>query len=92
MEINEVIIICPDFKGFRVSFKVMAEEFKGVNDSEEFFIINIIVLFCGEEQFKEVGDRVLIIEEVGLFLDSTHGKIYYNIKHMIGNWSPRSPR
>ena len=49
MEVNKVIVIRPDFKGFRVSFKVVAEGFKGADDSKKFFVVNVIILFYGEE-------------------------------------------
>ena len=48
-EIREIIIVCPYFKRFRVAFKVVAESFECVNDCEEFFIVDIVVLFHGLE-------------------------------------------
>ena len=48
-EIDEVVVVCPDLKGFWVSFKVVVEGFKGMNDSKEFFVMNIIILFCRKE-------------------------------------------
>jgi hypothetical protein len=73
--VNEVIVICPDLKGFRVSFKVVAEGFKGMDDGKEFFVMNVIILFCGKEQLGEIGNWVPAIEKVGLFQNSTHGEI-----------------
>ena len=34
-----------DFEGDRVAFEVVSEGFKGLNNSKEFFVVNIIVLF-----------------------------------------------
>jgi hypothetical protein len=48
-EIDEVIMVFPDFKGFGVSFKVVAEGFKSANNGEEFFIVDVIILFGWEE-------------------------------------------
>jgi hypothetical protein len=74
-EIDKIIVVCPDFKGFRVSFKVVAKGFKGMDDSEEFFVMNIVILFCREEQLGKIGDWVPAIEKVKLFKNSTHGKV-----------------
>ena len=44
-EVREVIMVCPYFKGFGVAFEIVAEGFKGTNNSEEFFIVDVVVLF-----------------------------------------------
>ena len=44
MEVNEIIVICPDLKGFRVFFKVMTEGFKGADDGKKFFVMNVVIL------------------------------------------------
>ena len=49
LKIDEIVVVCPDFKGFRVSFQVVAEGFKGVNNGKEFFIVDVIILFSWEE-------------------------------------------
>jgi hypothetical protein len=49
LEIDEVIVVCPDFKGFGVAFQVVAEGFEGMDNGKKFFIINIVILFCREE-------------------------------------------
>jgi hypothetical protein len=74
-EIDKVIVICPDFKGFRVPFKVMAKGFKGMDDGEELFVMNIIILFSREEQLGEVSNGVPMVKKVGLFENCTHGKV-----------------
>jgi len=45
MEVGEIVMVCPDFKGLRVALKVMAKKFKGIDDSKEFLIMDIVVLF-----------------------------------------------
>jgi hypothetical protein len=49
-EIDEIIVVRPDFKGFRMSFKVVTEGFKGANNSEKFLIMDIVILFSWEER------------------------------------------
>ncbi len=44
-KVGEIVMVCPDFKGLRVTLKVMVEKFKGMDDSEEFLVMDIIVLF-----------------------------------------------
>ena len=77
VEINKVIVVSPDFKGFRVSFKVVAEGFKGADNSEEFFVMNVIILFGRKEGLGEIRNRVPMVKKVGLFKNSSHGKITY---------------
>ena len=74
-KVDEVIVICPDLKGFRVFFKVVAEGFKGMDDGKEFFVVNVIILFGGEEQLGEISDRVPTVKKVGLFENCAHGKV-----------------
>jgi hypothetical protein len=38
-------MIRPDFKGFKMAFKIVTEGFKGADNGKEFFIVDIIVLF-----------------------------------------------
>ena len=45
VEIREVVMVSPYFKRFQVAFKVVAEGFKCMNDREEFFIMDVVVLF-----------------------------------------------
>ena len=44
VEVGKIVMICPDFKRNRVSFKVMSEGFKGTNDGKEFLVMDVIVL------------------------------------------------
>ena len=49
VEVDEIIVVCPDFKGFRVSFEVVVEGFESANNGKEFFIVDVIVLFGWEK-------------------------------------------
>jgi hypothetical protein len=48
-EIDKIIVVHPDFEGFGMSFKIVVEGFKGADNGEEFFIMDIIILFSWEE-------------------------------------------
>ena len=75
VEIDEIIVVHPDFKGFRMSFKVVTEGFKGMNNGEKFLIMDIVILFSWEEQLGEVSDRMPAVKKVGLFKNSSHSKV-----------------
>jgi hypothetical protein len=49
VEIDEIIVVHPDFEGVGMFFEVVAEGFKGMDNGKEFFIMDIIILFSGEE-------------------------------------------
>jgi len=68
-------MVCPDFKGFGVSFKVVAEGFKSTDNGEEFFIMDVIVLFGWEERLREVHNRVPLVKKVRLFENSSHSEV-----------------
>ena len=42
-EVGKVIVIRPYLKGVRMTLEVMAESFEGANDSEEFFVVDVVV-------------------------------------------------
>ena len=44
VEVGKIVIICPDFKKNRVSFKVMLKGFKGMNDGKKFLVMDVVVL------------------------------------------------
>ena len=66
-EVSEVVVVGPDFKRVRSTFKVVSEEFEGADDGKEFFVVDVVVLFCGNEGVGIEGDRVPAVEFVGLF-------------------------
>src|SRR5712672_3183492 len=45
LEVGEVIVIGPYFKGVRMTLEVMVESFEGTNDSKEFFVVDVVVEF-----------------------------------------------
>ena len=51
-EIGEVVMVGPDFERLRMSFKVVAEVFKGADDGEEFFVVDVVVLFSWHMDFE----------------------------------------
>src|SRR5712672_3385440 len=74
-EIGEVIVVGPYFKGFRMTLKVMAESFEGANDSEEFFVVDVVVQFGRLHRLGEESNRVPAVEEVGLFKNGTESEV-----------------
>ena len=46
-KVGEVVVIRPDFERFRVALEVMTESFKGTNDGEEFFVMDVVVELRG---------------------------------------------
>jgi hypothetical protein len=60
-------MIRPDFKGFKMAFKIVTEGFKGADNGKEFFIVDIIVLFWWLQGFWVVHDGVPPVEKVWLF-------------------------
>ena len=44
-KIDQIAMIGPNFKVIVPSFQVMAKNFQGANNGEEFFIMNFIVVF-----------------------------------------------
>ena len=75
VEIDEIIMVRPDFKGFRMSFEVVAEGFKSANDSQEFFVVDVVILFSREERLGEVRDGVPSVKKVQLFENGSHSKV-----------------
>ena len=75
LEIGKVIVVGPYFKGVRMTLEVMTESFEGANDSEEFFVVDVVVEFGRLHGFGEESNRVPAIEEVGLFKNGTKSKV-----------------
>jgi hypothetical protein len=53
VEVDEIIVVCPDFKGFRMSFKVVMEGFKGANNGKEFLIMDIVICSAGRSDLEK---------------------------------------
>ena len=43
MKVSKVVVVGPNFENLGVSFKVILPVFKGFDNGEEFFIINVVV-------------------------------------------------
>ena len=44
-KVGQIIVVGPDFEGNRVSFKVVAKGFEGLYNGQEFFVMDVVVLF-----------------------------------------------
>ena len=55
------------------SVEVVLPGFQGVDDSEEFLVIDVIVSFCWREQLGEVRAGMPIAIRVGVEQDGTRG-------------------
>src|SRR5712672_2694746 len=58
-----------------MTLEVMSESFEGANDSEEFFVVDVVVEFGRLHGFGEESNRVPSIEKVGLFKNGTKSKV-----------------
>ena len=74
-EVGEVVVVHPDFKKLRMSFKVVTEGFKGMDDGKKFFVVDVVILFDREHGFRVKGDRVPAVERVRLFEDIAKSKV-----------------
>ena len=75
VEVGEVIMVSPDFEGNFVAFEVVSEVFKGADDGEEFFVMNVVIEFGWIEGLREKGDWVPGVKGVRLFEDRAEGKV-----------------
>src|SRR5712672_2869831 len=75
LEVGEVIVIGPYFKGVRMTLEVMAESFEGANDSKEFFVVDVVVELGRLHGFGEESNRVPSVEKVGLFENGTESEV-----------------
>ena len=64
MEVLEVSVVGPDLKGLGVTFQIVAKFFEGAYDSEEFLVVDIVVLLSVEEGLRVEGNRVPTVEDV----------------------------
>src|SRR5712672_592291 len=58
-----------------MTLEVMAESFKGVNDSEEFFVVDVVVELRRLHGFGEESNRVPSVEKVRLLKNGTESKV-----------------
>ena len=45
LKVGKVVVVSPDFEGNRVSFEVVSKGFEGLHDGQEFFVMDVVVLF-----------------------------------------------
>ena len=64
-------MIGKDLDGERGTVEVMSPGLEGTDDSQEFSVINVIVLFCWGKGLREVGTGVPFTVRVGLEKDGT---------------------
>jgi len=74
-EIEKVSMVQPNFKDISATFKIMVKGSKSTDNGKEFLIMNSVILFRRLKGLGKVSNRVPSIEKVGLFQDSTSGKI-----------------
>ena len=74
-EVSEVVVVGPDFKCLGVPFEVVTEGFESAYDGQEFFVVDVVVLFGWLHGFGVKGDGVPSVQGVGLFEDGAEGEI-----------------
>ena len=72
-EVRQVFVICEDLDGKWGSMEVVPPGFQGMDDGEELLVIDVIILFCGDERLGEIGTGVPITVSVSLEENSTRG-------------------
>ena len=60
MEVGEVLVVSEDLDGKWGSVEVVPPGFQSSDDSEEFPVIDVVVMFYRREQLGEVGAGVPI--------------------------------
>ena len=54
MEIHQVLVVSEDLNGEWGPMEVVPPGFQGMDDGEEFLVIDVIILFHRDEQLREV--------------------------------------
>ena len=62
-------MVQPHFNSVFLSFEIVTEYFKGINNGKEFFVVNFIVSFHGLKGLGMISNRVPMIEGIWLFKD-----------------------
>ena len=66
MEVGGVFMVSEDLYRERGSMEVVSPGFQGTNDSKEFSVVDVVVLFYWGEQLGEVGTGVPFAVRVSL--------------------------
>ena len=70
-EVRQVFVIGEDLDGKGGTVEVMSPGFEGMDDGQEFSVVNIIVSFCWGEGLREVGTGMPFAIRVSLEKDGT---------------------
>ena len=70
-EVGEVLVISDNLHWKGRAMEVMVPRLQGADDSKEFPVIDVVVLFCGGERLREIGTWVPVPIGVCLEEDST---------------------
>ena len=73
MEVHQVLMICEDLDGEVGAMEVVPPRLQGVDDCEELSVVNVVVLFCWDEQLGEVEAGMPIAIGVSLEEDGARG-------------------
>ena len=74
-KVDQITVVSPDLEGLWAAFQVMAKNFQGMDDSQEFLIVNFVVSFCWLKGFKMVGNQMPTIKGIRLFKNGPGGEI-----------------
>ena len=66
MEVHQILVVSEDLNGKGRSVKVVPSGLQGMDDGKELLVIDIIVLFCRDEQLGEVGAEMPITIGISL--------------------------
>ena len=58
MEVCQVLVVCEDLYQKGGAVEVMPSRLQGVDDGKKFSVVDVVVLFCQDEQLREVGTGV----------------------------------
>ena len=59
-EVGQVFVVSKDLHRERGVMKIMFPRLQGMDCSKEFLVVDVIILFSGNEQLREVGAEVPI--------------------------------
>ena len=54
MEVYQVFVVCEDLDGEGRTMEVVSPRLQGVDDSKEFSVIDVVIVFYWDEQLREV--------------------------------------
>ena len=66
MEVHQVFVVSRDLDRERGTVEVMPPGLQGMDDGEEFLVIDVVVPFCRDERLGQIGTGVPITIGVSL--------------------------